>query len=112
MIRAFQNHFGPAPGIRVWRAPGRVNLIGEHTDYNMGFVLPVALELATYVGSAPANDSSLRVFSEHQNELREWDTSEIPGLTRAGDWTDYVIGVAQQLLAAGFEIAPANLLVR
>ena len=56
MIDAFRRLYGSADGIRVFRAPGRVNLIGEHTDYNLGFVLPVALHLATYVATAPARD--------------------------------------------------------
>ncbi len=54
IVRDFQAQFGGAP--KVYRAPGRVNLIGEHTDYNDGFVLPAALELATYAAIAPRSD--------------------------------------------------------
>jgi hypothetical protein len=61
MIEAFRRLYGSADGMRVFRAPGRVNLIGEHTDYNLGFVLPVALELATFVATAPAADGKLRI---------------------------------------------------
>jgi len=112
MRDAYRKLFGPAPEIRVFRAPGRVNLIGEHTDYNLGFVLPVALELATCIAAAPSGDGKLHIYSEDRKELREFDASAIPSLAPTKEWTDYPIGVAQQLAAAGFPIQPANLLIR
>ncbi|HEY1497158.1 MAG TPA: galactokinase [Candidatus Solibacter sp.] len=112
MKDAFRKLFGPAPEIRIFRAPGRVNLIGEHTDYNGGFVLPVALELATSIAAAPSFDGKLRIHSEDRKELREFDAAAIPNLAPTKEWTDYPIGVAQQLAAAGFPIEPANLLIR
>jgi galactokinase len=112
MIEAFEKLYGPSPGIRVFRAPGRVNLIGEHTDYNLGFVLPVALELAAYIAAAPGSDGKLRIYSEDRREMREWDAAQLGSLQRAGHWTDYPIGVARELLAIGFGLHPANLLIR
>jgi galactokinase len=112
MTDDFRKLYGSAEGLRVYRAPGRVNLIGEHTDYNLGFVCPVALDMATYVGTAPAADGKVRIYSEHRQEMREWDAGEIGTLERAGHWTDYPIGVARELLRAGFGIEPANLLIR
>jgi galactokinase len=112
MIDAFQRLYGSADGIRIFRAPGRVNLIGEHTDYNLGFVLPVALDLATFVAVAPASDGNLHIHSEDRQESAHWPVSEIAGLTPRRHWTDYPIGVAQELIRAGFPIAPANLLIR
>jgi galactokinase len=108
----FRKLYGSAEGVRVFRAPGRVNLIGEHTDYSFGFVLPVALDLATYVATAPSADGKLRIYSEFRKEMREWNAAEIGALKPARHWTDYPIGVAQELLRAGFAIEPANLLIR
>ncbi len=108
----FRQIFHSTDGMRAFRAPGRVNLIGEHTDYNLGFVLPVALQLATSVAAAPAVDGRLRVFSEHHREMREWDAAGILELEREGHWSDYLIGVARELTSAGYAIQPANLLVR
>jgi galactokinase len=112
MIDSFRTQFGSADGVRVFRAPGRVNLIGEHTDYNMGFVLPVALQLATTIAAAPARDGKLRIYSEHQREMREWNAAEIASVERAGHWSDYPIGVARELARAGYAIEPANLVIR
>jgi galactokinase len=100
-------------GARTFRAPGRVNLIGEHTDYNLGFVLPVALQLATYVSTQPTTDGKLRIYSdEHQRETCEWNVNEIATAERAGHWSDYPIGVARELAIAGYAIEPANLIIR
>jgi len=112
----FRKLYGSAEGVRVFRAPGRVNLIGEHTDYNLGFVLPVALDLATYIATAPSGVPSgpgkVRIYSEFRKEMREWNAADLGALTPARHWTDYPIGVAQELLRAGFTIEPANLLIR
>jgi galactokinase len=112
MMDAFRELFHSADGMRVFRAPGRVNLIGEHTDYNLGFVLPVALDLATTIAAVPSSDGKLRIYSEHQREMREWNVCDIGLLERAGHWSDYSIGVAQELVRAGYAIEPANLLIR
>lgn len=112
MIDAFRKQFGTAADVRIFRAPGRVNLIGEHTDYNLGFVLPIALDLSCFVACAPSADNSLHVHSEQQRATHSWPVETIGRLQPAKDWTDYVIGVAQGLLKAGYTIAPQYMLIQ
>jgi galactokinase len=112
MIRTFRDLYGSAEGVRIFRAPGRVNLIGEHTDYNLGFVLPMALQLAAYVAAAPSGDGVLRIHSSDRKETRAFEIAAIPDLPPAHAWTDYVIGVAQGLIRSGYPIEGANLLIR
>jgi galactokinase len=112
MIQEFRKLYGSAEAVRVFRAPGRVNLIGEHTDYNLGFVLPVALDLATYVAAAPASDGKLEIYSEHLGKGTSIAVAALRDASRAGAWTDYPIGVAQELIRAGFPIESARMLVR
>ncbi|HYL73551.1 MAG TPA: galactokinase [Bryobacteraceae bacterium] len=95
VIEAFEARYRSTPDIA--RAPGRVNLIGEHTDYNLGFVLPIAIDLACYAASAPNRDGLLRVHSENLQQARQWPLEQIPNLKPTGDWSDYIIGIARQL---------------
>src|ERR1017187_6515427 len=111
MLETFRKLYGSAEGARIYRAPGRVNLIGEHTDYNLGFVLPMALDLATYIAAVPSPDGMLRIYSQQRHELREFTAAGIPLSQPAHHWTDYPIGVAVELARAGFPLAPANLLI-
>ncbi|MEA2174210.1 MAG: galactokinase [Blastocatellia bacterium] len=100
--------YGSEP--RLFSAPGRVNLIGEHTDYNDGFVLPMALERATVVAAAPRNDRRVRVRSLSLHESAEFDLDQ-PGPTQRGIWLDYVEGVAQSLLERGARLRGADLMI-
>ncbi len=108
IVREFKGRFGGRP--QLCRAPGRVNLIGEHTDYNDGFVLPAALELATYAAVAPRRDRVLRVHSLLMGETVGFDLDETEPKPR-GDWSDYVRGVAVVLAAAGHRLSGADLLI-
>lgn len=111
LIDLYEKRFGSAAGVRIFRAPGRVNLIGEHTDYNLGFVLPIAIEMACFAVSGPNHDGMFRIYSENAKNGKEWPIAEVAGLKPAGDWTDYVVGVAQQLQRHGCSLPPRNLLL-
>jgi galactokinase len=105
----FQELFGSPPAL--FRAPGRVNLLGEHTDYNDGFVLPSALALSTRVAIAARKDRRLVVRSEGFPEQFEFDVDGLP--SRAlGVWCDYVLGVAVMLREVGHSIPGASLLLQ
>src|ERR1700758_2532833 len=106
--RAFQRTFG-APS-RVYRAPGRVNLIGEHTDYNLGFVMPAAINLYCWVALSPRRDRQLHVRSTNFEAAVSVDLDD-PRLTSRGDWSDYVVGTAIALEQHGHKIPGANILV-
>ena len=106
--RAFRGHYGREA--RLFRAPGRVNLIGEHTDYNGGFVLPMALDRETVIAAAPRADARVLVHSLNQSDSAEFDLAN-PGPRRRGHWLDYVEGVAQALISRGFPLAGAELMI-
>ena len=95
VIEAFETRYLNTPDIA--RAPGRVNLIGEHTDYNSGLVLPMAIDRACYAASAPNREGLFRVYSENLKQARQWPIEQLGNLRPSGDWSDYVLGVARQL---------------
>jgi galactokinase len=95
---------------RFVQAPGRVNLIGEHTDYNDGFVLPVAIPMRTVVGIAPRSDEQLVLFSGNYEEKVEFNLQQLPQKPRH-HWSDYVVGVAQKLSAHGIRLQGANVFI-
>jgi galactokinase len=97
--------------IGVFRAPGRVNLIGEHTDYNDGFVMPAALEFYTYVAAGPRTDRELSVYSIDFDETKCFHLDDLAG-GPTGHWSDYVRGVADVVNASGDPIRGANLVIK
>src|SRR6478609_9502074 len=89
--KAFADTYGAAPAV-VGRAPGRVNVIGEHTDYNRGLVLPLALPHATYAAVAPQTDGQVRIASVEQDST--WSgTIDTLGPGDVDGWATYVAGV-------------------
>ena len=95
----------------IYRAPGRVNLIGEHTDYNLGYVCPIALEMACYVLTAPATHGNIRLYSRDLQKEFSLSVADLPNAQPRHQWSDYVIGVAQQLHQQGFEISACDMLI-
>ncbi len=106
----FRAEFGDAGAPRIAVAPGRVNLIAEHTDYNDGWVLPMAIDRRVGVAFAPRNDRILRAHSVVFDETRELclDELEPPG---GSEWISYVAGVAWALMSAGHEVLGGDLVV-
>ncbi len=107
--RQFEDLFGAPP--RIFRAPGRVNLIGEHTDYNDGFVMPCAIEFSTRVAISPRPDRKLVIRSQEFSEQAEFDLEDLP-IRAKGGWADYVVGVAVMLREMGHPVPGASMLVR
>jgi galactokinase len=95
----------------LYRAPGRVNLIGEHTDYNDGFVMPAALEFSTMTAILPRSDRRLRIHSLALSETVEFDLDGSDPAPRR-DWADYVLGVAIMLERAGHRLRGADLMLQ
>ena len=108
LLQRFENEFHGKP--EIFNAPGRVNLIGEHTDYNVGFVLPSAIGFYTHVAVSPRSDRKLVPRSTEFAESYEFDLDNMP-LHRLGSWCDYLVGVALALQQAGCRFNGANLLV-
>ncbi|HXJ18666.1 MAG TPA: galactokinase [Polyangia bacterium] len=106
---SFAELFGAPPSLSAW-APGRVNLIGEHTDYQGGFVMPLALHRGTRVQMRARDDDRVRVYSAADPEagVRSY---RLGGEERAHDWADYVRGVTAEARAAGYAIRGFDALV-
>jgi galactokinase len=93
---------------RLFRAPGRINLIGEHIDYNEGFVMPAAVDLDCWAAVAPAPDRTVAVYSSNFKGGRTFHLDQPKALH---DWSDYVQGVALMLEESGYRIPGAKMLI-
>ncbi|GAD32516.1 galactokinase [Photobacterium leiognathi lrivu.4.1] len=94
------------------QAPGRVNLIGEHTDYNDGFVLPCAINYQTVVAAAPRTDNIIRVVSvDYDNATDEFDLTQAIEFQQDKMWANYIRGVVKCLLERGFTFTGADIAV-
>ncbi|MDN3698923.1 galactokinase [Vibrio cortegadensis] len=108
---SFKSIFEYSP-THVVQAPGRVNLIGEHTDYNDGFVLPCAINYQTVVAAAKRDDNKVRVISvDYGNEIDEFDLTQAITFQDGKMWANYIRGVVKCLLERGFELGGADISV-
>lgn len=108
LTQNFRDIYGREP--LLFAAPGRVNLIGEHTDYNGGFVLPAALDRETVTAIAVREDRKIRVRSLNINKNDEIDL-DAPERKLTGTWMDYVEGVARVLESKGYALRGADILI-
>ncbi len=105
----FQSVFGSQPDIVV-RAPGRVNIIGEHTDYNHGFVLPMALERETLIAARKREDRVLDAYAANMEQRTQADL-DLRRRNQEHPWMDYIIGVADELTKTDYPLHGADLLI-
>ncbi|MUJ20252.1 galactokinase [Aliivibrio fischeri] len=108
---AFNSVLSYAP-THIVQAPGRVNLIGEHTDYNDGFVLPCAINYQTVVAAAKRDDNIVRVVSvDYGNETDEFDITQEITFQENKMWSNYIRGVVKCLIGRGYEFKGADISV-
>jgi galactokinase len=101
----FRRRFGAEP--LIVRSPGRVNVIGEHTDYNNGFVLPAAIDKAIYLGLSKRDDDNIVLYSE---EFKQEHQTTVAGVAITDkQWPNYILGVVDQLNIRGYKISGFNL---
>lgn len=103
--QVFIDNFKAQP--TIVRSPGRVNLIGEHTDYNGGFVLPAAINKAAYLAIAPSNSESGKWISINMNDTIEVNFESIKSSSQYG-WANYILGVIEQFQNRGLKVKPFN----
>jgi len=104
----FREMFGTE--MQIFRAPGRVNLIGEHTDYNDGFVMPAAIGFYTWIAAAKREDRILEAYSDRFDEKVTFCLDALEGPPRK-HWSDFIRGVAAMLQGAGHRLSGANLVI-
>src|SRR5689334_10968279 len=108
LVAGFKERYGTTP--RVFSAPGRVNLIGEHTDYNDGFVLPMAIDRRTFVAIASREDRQVCVAAVAMNDAAEFKIDEPTDLS-PHKWAKYVAGVAWTLQGRGIDLRGADMMI-
>ena len=107
IIDEFKRRFGDEP--QMFSAPGRVNLIGEHTDYNDGFVLPFAIDRRTYIACKPRDDGKVRAYTITLDKEAEFDLSSLHISEK--DWTVYIRGMLDVLRARGITIGGMDMVI-
>ena len=93
----------------VVRSPGRVNIIGEHTDYNEGFVLPAAIDKAIYIAIGKRNDDTIRLYARDYQQSHEVSLSSLAPTDK--HWPNYILGVADQFQKRGYQLGGFDLVI-
>ena len=110
-VRLFKKHFGSLPN-HFFRAPGRVNLIGEHTDYNDGFVLPCAIDYQTVIAAQPRSDNRVSIVAaDFGEQVSEFDLTAGISADPAAPWSNYIRGMAWALLKRGYRPSGLNMVI-
>lgn len=104
VIRKFRERYSGEP--LVIRAPGRINLIGEHTDYNDGFVMPAAIDYGTFFALAEAEDGITEIFALKYNEAYRVDLNNKVAPVKEPAWVNYLLGIIYQLQDGGYTLKP------
>ena len=111
LARRFEQAFGAAPAL-IARAPGRVNLIGEHTDYNDGFVLPAAISVESRIAASPRGDGMIRVVAcDFGGAVAEWPVDAPFTPHPAAPWADYIRAMTASMVLRGHALAGADIAV-
>lgn len=111
VLDTYMDQFGASPA-RLFQAPGRVNLIGEHTDYNDGFVLPCAIDYQTLIAVTPRQDMKVRVVAaDYNNQQDEFELSADIQAHTTQLWSNYIRGVCKHLMLKGLTMRGADIVV-
>lgn len=106
VLNTFQNLYNEEP--IIIRSPGRVNIIGEHLDYNEGFVLPAAIDKAIFIGISKRNDDEVHLHSVDYNENF---TVSLQNIQPTKSWSTYILGVTDQLIKNGYQLSGFNIVL-
>lgn len=107
LVGSFSAEFGKSP--RCFQSPGRINLIGEHTDYNEGFVLPAAIDLACYLAISPSSNGKFTIIAADLDERVEFENPNT--LEEIPHWLKYIIGVIKAFEARGGKVLPFKAII-
>lgn len=113
LLSAYKEQFGLSSrqALHYVGAPGRVNVIGEHTDYNQGFVLPMAIEQAVHIVAGRRDDERIHVYSLNFEELAVIDLAELQNISKRPSWLPYVQGILLMLQQAGYDVRGMNMVM-
>ncbi len=110
LLQVFRSIYGYNEGVVIHKAPGRINLIGGHTDYNDGYVLPTPIDRYIWVAAAPRRDSKIRIHAINFNDSIQFNVGSIK-YNQQHKWANYLIGVVNVLKDNGFTLEGADIVI-